>query len=478
AGRQCSWRVLEQASAGGVADRGGSVVTPAGQARSMPEGTYPKGRGQLRRSRRAFRTSALVALLLLLAAAANCTFPEYQFTSGGGGGVGAQGGDDGQAGSSEDAGSGGATNNDAGAGGAGGAAGGAGGSAGSSGSGIDCANKGEGVTAPASTWVNATSNLANLTSDCGNLRLVQAKPCSQILIAGVGGTGLFSSEDAGQTWTSLGTSAGSAAIVNRISSLIFDPEDPAVFWEGGTYGGHGVYKTTDAGDTFHELGSVIAADSLSVDLADPLRKTLIASSFDGVVHLWKSTNGGGAWNDLGQNLPMGVGNCSSTLMLDADTYLVGCEEGGIYRSTDGGTTFAQVGNTGVMAQALRASNGDILWPGRYGGVSVSTDGGTSFIHTANVGGNLPETQPPRSMTELPDGRIVAVGYDTLQITSDSGKTWAQFGEPMPVKGGAADGVSGVTYSAQTKTLFIWHWTCAPEVPADAIYSAGFDYETE
>ena len=36
--------------------------------------------------------------------------------------------------------------------------------------------------------------------------------------------------------------------------------------------------------------------------------------------------------------------------------------------------------------------------------------------------------------------------------------------------------SGVVYSVQRKTLFVWHWDCGNVVLPDAIASAGFDYK--
>jgi hypothetical protein len=33
----------------------------------------------------------------------------------------------------------------------------------------------------------------------------------------------------------------------------------------------------------------------------------------------------------------------------------------------------------------------------------------------------------------------------------------------------------VTYSAETKTFFVWHADCGASVLPDAIMSAGFDY---
>jgi hypothetical protein len=85
---------------------------------------------------------------------------------------------------------------------------------------------------------------------------------------------------------------------------------------------------------------------------------------------------------------------------------------------------------------------------------------------------------PAQFAELPDGRIVINGQSHLLASSDHGKTWEAIGEALPLAGGGYDGIRGLTYSARTKTFFVWHWDCKDEVPDDAILSMGFDWETQ
>ncbi len=40
---------------------------------------------------------------------------------------------------------------------------------------------------------------------------------------------------------------GSDVIMNRPTSMVFDPTDPNRWWESGNYNGGGVYRTDDAG---------------------------------------------------------------------------------------------------------------------------------------------------------------------------------------------------------------------------------------
>jgi hypothetical protein len=347
-----------------------------------------------------------------------------------------------------------------------GGAGGVGGAGGGAGSAL----------APPSAWANATGNLSNMTSECGNVSLVAAKPQSKMIIASVAKQGLWATQDGGTTWSKLGTGPGSAVITNRMSSIVFDPEHSDVFWESGTWNGGGVYKTTDGGTTFAQVGNIAHNDSVSVDLSDPNRKTMLAGPHEATQKLYLSTNGGSAWSDIGASLPGGTGFCNSTLVLSATTFLVGCEGAGIFLSTNMGSSWQQVGNKPVLPQPLRAANGSIFWAGNGGGVLKSAGQGQPFTQstTANTAVGV---GAPTSLAELPDGRIVVVGKDHLQASADGGQTWKAIGDPLPSAGGGWAGWSGVTYSSQTKTFFIWRWDCGEKVLPDAIRSAGFDYTT-
>jgi len=297
-----------------------------------------------------------------------------------------------------------------------------------------------------------------------------------MVVAGVAKAGLWATEDGGQSWSKLGSGAGSAEITNRIGSLVYDPDHEGTFWESGIYNGAGVYKTTDNGKTFEQLGDASHNDSVSVDFTDPDRKTLLAGPHEQPSKLFRSTDGGQTWNDIGAGLPASAGFCVSALVLSATDLLVGCTEGGVFHSSDG-NTWSPVGSKAVQPQPLVGGDGTIYWPGRNGGLNVSADQGKTFAETADAN-TAPYMVGPTAPTELPDGRVVIVGKDHLLASSDKGVSWTPIGEPLPYPGGGADGARGVTYSARTKTFFLWRFDCATSVPSDAIMSAGFDYETQ
>jgi photosystem II stability/assembly factor-like uncharacterized protein len=325
--------------------------------------------------------------------------------------------------------------------------------------------------APAATWKNVTANLAGLASECGNLTIAAADPCSNHVIAGVAKGGLWMTSNGGQAWTKLGSGAGSAAITHRPSSIVFDPAHPEVFYESGIYGtfGDGIYKTTDGGVTFTQLGKIGHNDLVSVDFSDPDRKTLLAGAHETKQKLFLSTDGGSNWTDIGPRLPAGSHFSSAPLVLDPKHFLLGaCGWGdgtcGVFASNDAGQTWASVSTESPSGRPLWASDGHLLWTTIWdSGAIESTDLGKTW--SGKVSG--PHSGFP---IELPDGRIVAVGGDHLIISKDGGGAWSNIGEALPYA------PAGVTYSTTTKTFFVWHNDCGNAVLSDAVMSAGFDYE--
>lgn len=326
-----------------------------------------------------------------------------------------------------------------------------------------------GGSTPTGGWTNVTANLANMDSECGNLSHLSAKPDEDVLIAGIAQKGLWASTDGGGSWHQIGTGAGSDTITNRTSSFLFDPAHPDQYWESGIYNAGGVYLTTDDGATFHALGTVHHDDLISVDFTDPARKTMLAGGHEQTQTLYRSTDGGATWDNVGTNLPSGTNFSSFPLVIDSETHLVGLSgyaggTSGIFRTIDGGKTWAQVTSSGGYGAPLWAANGDIYWASSDG-MAKSTDKGQHFTDIA-ANGQLKTTAP----LELPDGRIATIGSQSIMVSSDGATTWQSASAALPY-----GDATGLTYSTQQKAFFIWHFSCNNNVPTDAIMRFDFDY---
>ena len=344
-----------------------------------------------------------------------------------------------------------------------------------------CADGGRIPAAPTGQWTNATGNLAGLGSECGNLSNLSSKPDEDLLIAGVAQQGLWASRDGGGTWSRLGTGAGSATITNRTSSILYDPVHPMTFWESGIYNGVGVYRSTDDGATVVAMGTVTHNDSVSVDFTDPQRQTLLAGTHEQSAHLFRSTNGGSTWTDIGPSLPSGTGFSTQALVIDAQTHLVGTytysNTGGglgVFRTTNGGQNWTQVYGSPVQGRPLVMPDGTIYWSiGGNGGLVQSSDKGQTWQKT--VGQGILVTGAP---VALPDGRIAALGPQAVMVSADCGATWHTATTALPYS------PTGVTYSPYEKAFYVWHFDCTGQnnpgdpVPHDAIMRFHFDYQTD
>jgi photosystem II stability/assembly factor-like uncharacterized protein len=344
-----------------------------------------------------------------------------------------------------------------------------------------CGDGGGVPSKPAGQWTSATGNLAGLGSECGNLSNLSSKPDEDMLIAGVAQQGLWASKNGGGSWTRLGAAMGSATITNRTSEIVYDPDHPQTFWESGIYNAGGVYKTTDDGTTLLAQGNVTHNDSVSIDFTDPLRQTLLAGTHEQSAHLFRSTNGGGMWTDIGPKLPAGTGFSSQALVIDAMTHLLGTytysNSGGglgVFRTTDGGQTWKQVFSTAVQGHPLVMSDGTIYWSlGGNGGMIKSADKGQTWQQT--VGQGVLVTGAP---VALPDGRIAALGPQAVMISSDCGTSWHEATTARPYS------PTGLVYSPYEKAFYVWHFDCtgkgnpADPVPPDAIMRFAFDYQTQ
>jgi hypothetical protein len=317
------------------------------------------------------------------------------------------------------------------------------------------------ATTTAGAWTPVATSLVGTNGQCGDVTLVSAQPTSDMVIAGVAHAGLWAASNGASTWSKLGQGPGSASITNKPSSIVYDPDHPATFWESGIYFGNGVYRTDDNGATFKQLGNINHIDAVSVDLSDPARQTLLAAYHEST-QLWRSTDGGNTWTDISKNLPPDVGYPAGPTVLNNQTYLVGSKHGssaGVYRTTDGGTTWTKAFDGPVEGvAAINQATHTMFWVIDSGGVIKSKDAGATWVLAARPGSVNAEAS---NLLVLPDGSLAAVGNQYVVRSADEGSTWQRVSPPLPAPG------AGLAYSAARKAFFVWSTTCAGN-PGDPI----------
>lgn len=220
------------------------------------------------------------------------------------------------------------------------------------------------------------------------------------------GDGIYKSTDAGRTWTHLGLREG-----QQIPTLAVDPHDPNKVFAavaGHPYGPNperGIYRSLDGGKTFEKVlykDENIGGNDVKIDPSDP--NTVYATLWEAREGPWEN----GAWNGTG---------------------------GGIYKSTDGGTTFQQLagGLPSGIVQAyvcISASSPKRLF------ASVATKDKVDLYRSDDAGQTWTTvTTDSRPKTrigggDLPVPAIDPKNPDTIYMTSivtwrseDGGKTW-------------------------------------------------------
>ncbi|MEO8904997.1 MAG: hypothetical protein ABI488_21355 [Polyangiaceae bacterium] len=322
-------------------------------------------------------------------------------------------------------------------------------------------------------WVDATGNLAGRTDSQGVV-YVSASPDSKMLIAGVGNDGLYSSTDSGVTWTPLGQTGASDLITNRVTSIVYDPDHPQVFWETGIYVGGGLYHSTDNGKTISELGTgaVRHNDLVSVDFTDPKRRTLLVGGHEQSQVVYLSTDAGETWTQPGAAIPKGTGFSSAPLVLDSQTFLLGVANA-ILRSADGGASWTTVSKAGGSGPPIQTSDGSIYWlidgipaPMPCSGVMRSGDQGLSWTRAVGAGVIY------STMIALPGGGLASETATNLIVSRDQGATWTVVSAALPFQ------PKGFAYSTTLKAFFIWSDSAGPKIPAYSIARYDWNDETQ
>jgi photosystem II stability/assembly factor-like uncharacterized protein len=257
-------------------------------------------------------------------------------------------------------------------------------------------------------------------------------------------------------WRSIGPMRG-----GRTRAVAGVPSQPNVFYIAQVNGG--VFKTTDYGRTWTPIfddqptGSV---GCIAVAASDP--NVIYVGSGEGLQRpdlsvgdgIYKSTDAGRTWTHLGlrdgQQIPqiaVDPRNPDHLLVAVAGHPYGPNEERGVFRSTDGGKTFAKVlykdENTGAADVQIDPSHPEVAyaalwearqgpwenaaWNGPGGGIFKTTDGGKTWrqltkglpegIIQANLAVSASSSQ--RLFASVASGNVV-----NLYASADAGESWA------------------------------------------------------
>jgi photosystem II stability/assembly factor-like uncharacterized protein len=198
------------------------------------------------------------------------------------------------------------------------------------------------------------------------------------------------STDGGATW--INRTPPLAAPISA-QGIAVDPNDSntviAVF--GGAFGGGQVWVTTDGGDSWTDRSAGLPDNPMQAVVYDGTRLLVGGGQLFGSenVGLYQSTDLGATWTPLHNGTwPVLVVDAIAVDPTDAQTILVAVDGSGVNRTTDGGATWEiGVGGTGSLAgRSLRFRPGtstDLLLGTSSLAVFRSTDGGDTFAQSSN-----------------------------------------------------------------------------------------------
>jgi hypothetical protein len=357
------------------------------------------------------------------------------------------------------------------AGGAAGAAGSGAGGSGGAGVGGSGGSGGSGGQLVAGSWVNATGNLANMSSVCGNSYRIWSVPKADKILAGISRTGIYATTDGGTSWALQG---GATTPKNDQNGAAFDPDRADVYWVAGMHVGPGVYQTTDGGTSFAALGSIGNIDNVSVDFTDPLRKTLIAGAHESH-HLYKSSDAGTSFSEITASFPAGPAFTLAPIVIDANTYVMqtayydnGDPSVGVFRTVDGGSTWSKVSAVGGAGVGLKTSWGPMFFGvgGRI--LRGSADGATwNAVSLAGQDGIVIEMPGKRIATTAKTG-----GAYNIVMSADEGANWTTVAAKVAAPSGWNPTLGpDLAYDEIRGAFFVSYWDCGTSVHPDAIWRA-------
>jgi photosystem II stability/assembly factor-like uncharacterized protein len=265
-------------------------------------------------------------------------------------------------------------------------------------------------------------SIATLVSSC-------APPSGEGL--GAGGAVAMASVDpgllAGLEWRFVGPVRG-----GRVVAVAGDPVNPLVFYFGSAHGG--VWKTVDAGITWKNVSdgyfNVAPIGAIGVSRSNP--QVIYVGTGEGIPRqhispgdgVYKSTDGGATWTNVGlvdtrhiSDLVINPRNPDFVYVAAKGDMFGPSEERGIFRTRDGGKTWEKVLYVNDLAGAaditMDPTNPDVLiaslnYHVRYPWDEVSGGPGSGLYKTTDGGNSWKElTGNPG----LPQGLVGEIGVD-------------------------------------------------------------------
>jgi len=228
---------------------------------------------------------------------------------------------------------------------------------------------------------------------------------------GTNDLGLLKSVDGGMTWAPANTGFGSRPIVFDIAT---DPGTSGVVLAATS---SGIFRSLDGGQFWSSVGPT----AIRIDISPSNPSFAYAVSALGV---YKSSDGGASWmqvlNANAKSVAVDPNNPS--------TVFVGNDSGGVYKTTNAGSTWSLTALTqppfmpAILSLAVGPVSSNVVYAGlANSGVLRSTDGGSTWQYVNDIGLG----SPSRMVVDTADGNAFYIGgISGIVVTRDGGVTWS------------------------------------------------------
>jgi photosystem II stability/assembly factor-like uncharacterized protein len=246
-----------------------------------------------------------------------------------------------------------------------------------------------------------------------------------ILYLGTAGGGIYKSTSTGGQWSSTGGGLGSPYVF----SVAVDPGNPDTVYAGTSAG---VYKSTDGGDSWQPAMSGLPTGTVTSIVIDiRTGSSVFASIQDNGVY--RTTDGGTNWSPAYNGLPMAGAVPIALDVTDSTRLYAGSSNGtGMYLSTNSGQQWnSQSTGMTIFVRGLgisEAAPATVFAATLLGGVFKSTDGGTTWGNSGLVDEFLFKVAVDPANPDL----VYVASSNGVRKSSNGGGTWTTLGEPATV----------------------------------------------